>query len=279
VTAAGHYRGGAGTPLVLLHGATGSWRIWRPVLPMLEAAHEVYAPTLPGHRGGRRMPRGPAGPGEIADVLEAQLDEAGIPVAHLAGNSLGGAVALELARRGRASSVVAIAPSGGWRSKRDRERLVLLTRITARVVPGRVSRLLFEVPMLRRTLLRTIAEHGDRVPAEELRELMDDAAGCVVLDDIAAACRRDGLMRTLDSIGCPVRIAWPQHDRTLPYRRYGAPLVARIPGAEVITLPGVGHVPMYDDPELVARSILHVTTAADAAAQNAVQSPRRGATS
>src|SRR5574337_1572460 len=106
------YRAGTGTPLVLLHGALGSWRVWRPVLPYLEPFHEVYAPTLPGHRGGMPLAADQAGFAGFADVLEAQLDEAGLAEVHLAGNSLGAAVALELARRGRARSVVAIAPPG-----------------------------------------------------------------------------------------------------------------------------------------------------------------------
>src|SRR5258708_25380466 len=41
------YTGGAGTPLVLLHGVGGTWRGWRPVLPLLERCHAVFAPPLP----------------------------------------------------------------------------------------------------------------------------------------------------------------------------------------------------------------------------------------
>ena len=52
------YAGGAGTPLVLLHGVGGTWRVWRPVLPLLERWHAVFAPTLPGHCGADRLPAG-----------------------------------------------------------------------------------------------------------------------------------------------------------------------------------------------------------------------------
>jgi NAD(P)-dependent dehydrogenase (short-subunit alcohol dehydrogenase family) len=103
MTGYGTYRAGTGTPLVLLHGAQASWRIWRPVLPYLEPFHEVYAPTLPGHRGGMPIAADQAGFTGFADALEAQLDEAGLPQAHLAGNSLGGAVALELGQKGQAA--------------------------------------------------------------------------------------------------------------------------------------------------------------------------------
>ena len=50
----------------------------------------------------------------LADAVERALDEAGFERAHIAGNSLGGYVALQLAARGRAETVVALAPAGGW---------------------------------------------------------------------------------------------------------------------------------------------------------------------
>jgi|SRR5271166_842036 len=271
MTVADFYRGGSGTPLVLLHGATGSWHVWGPVLGLLEVTHEVYAPTLLGHRGGP-VPDNPPPAffcvADFADAVQRQLVEAGLSTAHLVGNSLGGAVALELARRGHARSVVAIAPYGAWRSRRDLERLILLVRALGRFALNPAVRRLLARPGPRRHLLRVAAEHGDRIPASELRGMLDDILACTVLDGIIAGTRRDGPMEPFEPAGYPVRIAWPQHDRTIPYRRYGAPLLARVPGAEVLVLPGVGHVPMYDDPALVARSILHVTTAVDAAADN-----------
>src|ERR1700760_1478143 len=95
-----------GTPLVLLHGLTGAWPIWRPILPALEAEQRVFAPTLPGHHGATGLPAGrSASIDTLADVLEAQLDAEGIERAHLVGNSLGGWLALTLSRRGRARSV------------------------------------------------------------------------------------------------------------------------------------------------------------------------------
>ena len=90
------FRGGSGSPLVLLHGLTASWRIWRPVLPSLLDHHEVIAPTLAGHRGALPLPdHCPVTVPELANALERQLDELGIESAHIAGNSLGGWLALE----------------------------------------------------------------------------------------------------------------------------------------------------------------------------------------
>ncbi|MGH2849603.1 MAG: alpha/beta fold hydrolase, partial [Solirubrobacteraceae bacterium] len=98
------HRGGAGEPLLCLHGFTDTWRTWELVLPHLERIHDVLAPTLPGHAGGAPVACD-AGADELTDVLERLLDRAGIATAHVVGNSLGGYLALRLAMRGRARSV------------------------------------------------------------------------------------------------------------------------------------------------------------------------------
>src|SRR5690348_1662742 len=102
-----------GEPVVLLHGVTGSESMWGNVVPLLEDDYEVFALTAAGHRGGR-----PVRPGtsvrDLVDDAERSLDELGLDRPHLVGNSLGGWIALELARRGRASSVCALSPAGCW---------------------------------------------------------------------------------------------------------------------------------------------------------------------
>ncbi len=110
------YRAGEGEPLVLLHGFTGTWQHWRPVLGDLVARFEVIAPTLAGHDGGPPFPtHAPFTLTAAADSLERHLDELGVGSAHLVGNSMGGLLAVELAARGRARSVVAFSPGAGWR--------------------------------------------------------------------------------------------------------------------------------------------------------------------
>src|ERR1019366_4918160 len=71
--------------------------------------HDVLAPTLPGHAGGPPLD-GEVTDALIPDAIERAMDEAGFETAHIVGNSLGGYVALQLAARGRADSVVALAP-------------------------------------------------------------------------------------------------------------------------------------------------------------------------
>src|SRR5919197_770163 len=107
------HRGGSGPPLVCLHGFTDTWRTWELVLPMLERHHDVLALTLAGHAGGPPID-GAIGDHVLADAVERALDEAGFERPHIVGNSLGGYVALQLAARGRARTVVALAPAGGW---------------------------------------------------------------------------------------------------------------------------------------------------------------------
>lgn len=257
---AASYRGGAGPPLVLLHGAAATWRAWRPVLAGLEAHHEVFAPTLAGHCGGPPLECPPEQVVvRIVDDAERALDEAGIDTAHLVGNSLGGWVALELARRGRARSVVALSPAGAWEVPRDLNRLLRLFRLGARIGTWRTIQRLAAIGWVRRLVLRTVCERGHLIPAPAAADMFDDMAGCSVLPALLRGAPQAGPIAPFVDVRCPVRIAWAERDRTIPFERYGRPMLAAVPQAELIVMPGVGHVPMYDDPALVVATILDVT--------------------
>lgn len=262
------YTGGTGTPMVLFHGVNGSWRVWRPVLPGLEAQHAVFAPTLVGHRGAPALAPGPCGIGPIADEMEQRLDAAGISRAHLVGNSLGGWLACELAARGRALSVVGLAPAGSWTQPRDLKRVGRMLRMAKRSAGRPSVEKMMARPKLRKALLRPAMNRGDFIPTEDMVGMSADLAACTVLDGLLAGMAATGPlgMQTI-AADCPVRVAWPVKDHTIPYKRYGTPFVAGIPHAELIQLPGVGHVPMYDDPDLVVRTVLEFTSRVDAMAQ------------
>jgi pimeloyl-ACP methyl ester carboxylesterase len=108
-----HHRGGSGAPLVLLHGIGHSWRGWQPMLPLLEQRFDVLAVDMPGFGHSDPFPEAvDSTPEALADAVEDEMARAGFDRAHIAGNSLGGWVSLELARRGRAETVTAISPSG-----------------------------------------------------------------------------------------------------------------------------------------------------------------------
>ncbi|HEY1516735.1 MAG TPA: alpha/beta fold hydrolase, partial [Solirubrobacteraceae bacterium] len=262
------YRGGSGAPLVLLHGINASWRVWRPVLGALEAQHEVLALTLPGHRGGPPLNGfDPVSIKALADGVEDMLDAAGIDTAHLVGNSLGGWLAVELGRRGHARSVVVFSPAGGWRDYGDLRRVIRLLS-TGRAVLERHEQLklegLLRRPRFRRLALRAAMEHGDHIPAGETVDLIEDALGCLAFAGFIAWIQSARpIERWREPAAYPIKIAWPERDRTIPFSRYGRPLLEAIPEAEYVTLGGVGHVPMFDDPPLVARTILEVTRRVD----------------
>ncbi|GAA4737021.1 alpha/beta fold hydrolase [Actinomycetospora chibensis] len=256
------YRGGSGPPLVLLHGASMSWRAWRPVLDELERHHEVFAPTMTGHRGGVPWVDGtPVRVEAIVDAVGAQLDEAGIATAHVAGNSLGGWVALELARRGRAETCTAFSPAGAWRRPFDLRRLIWTFRLGLVLGRPRGLRRLAAHPGARRVLLNRVMEHGERVPEQDVEGFFEDLAGCVVIDELLSGARAGDGLPAFPELPCPVRVAWSERDHILPWRDYGVPMQVALPGADFVRLPRCGHVPMWDDPELVVRSLLQVTQA------------------
>jgi pimeloyl-ACP methyl ester carboxylesterase len=246
-------------PLVLIHGFSATRGVWEPVLDSLERELEVLAVNLAGHVGGPELPADTdVSVGALANAVERDLDAAGLETAHIAGNSLGGWIALELAKRGRARSVVAIAPAGGWESgTRDEKRLrTLFTRnhkLTSRMLP-RVERMVRR-PRLRRLMLRQVAAYGDKIPAAAAARLIHDSVGCAVYFQLMDAIMRDGPPRSFDGIAVPVLLVWGTRDRILPPKRYSERLRTMLPAAEWVELKGLGHMPMSDDPELVARTI------------------------
>jgi pimeloyl-ACP methyl ester carboxylesterase len=256
------YRAGSGEPLLLLHGFTGAWHHWRPVLGELAARYEVFAPTLAGHDGGPPIPPGTAMTfSNSADLLESHMDELGLATAHIVGNSMGGALALEMAKRGRARSVVALAPAGGWnpgdgesqRLARFFARQMRISRATAPRIEMLVKR-----PGMRRVALRDIMRHGELVSPADAAALSVSAVRCAVAADAIAALRMESpelLLRDLDRISCPVRLATPELDRILPPPLHAPRFRREIPDVDALTLAGCGHVPMWDDTALVVRTI------------------------
>lgn len=252
-SAAPFHRGGRGPAVVLLHGLGMSWRAWRPLLEPLGAEHEVFAPTLPGHRGGPPAPPD-ISVASLADRLEAMLDEQGLGAAHLVGNSLGGWLAVELARRGRALSVTAVSPAGAYRHPADQLRVHSLLRTSDLVVRSPLTTAALAPalrhPRVRRTVLRQLLERGDRVPAREAVGILRDAHACRVVPALLRAGRRDR-MAELAEAAYPIRVVWGRRDRIIPYAGHGRPLLERLPTATRVSLPGAGHVPMYDAPVLL----------------------------
>jgi pimeloyl-ACP methyl ester carboxylesterase len=264
---AARYRAGEGEPLVLVHGFTATWRCWLPVFAELVPRFDVFAPTLHGHDGGPPLPPGAVSRtmAEAADHLEILLDEAGIDTAHFAGNSMGGALSLELAKRGRARSVVAISPGGGWQpdDMAEVERIVRWFARTRRLTKMSESRLprVMARPGSRRLAMRDVMTHGELVPPKEAVLLATSSLRCTVTEEIFAALRSgNGHLKDLDQVKAPVLVTWGTKDRILPMAKHGARFRSEIPGVQFRAWPGLGHTPMYDDSGLVASAIADFAT-------------------
>lgn len=250
-------RAGDGEPLVLLHGVLSSERVWTHVVPLLADHHDTVALTLLGHRGGTEPQTTPVGPDDMIDDLERQLDDLGFATAHLAGNSLGGWVAVELARRGRARSLTLLSPGGCWEPDQRVRSLGLLSGIVAatRAAREHLDPLAGD-PEFRRHGLRLNAVHGDRVSPDEFLAIADDVLGCVLADQLAT---EEGHLEPAPDLDVPITVAWAEHDQVFPPADHIPQARSRLPQAELVTLPDVGHVPMFDDPRLVADTILATT--------------------
>jgi len=258
------HRGGDGPPLVLLHGLGLTWRSWLPVLDALQAHHDVVALDLPGFGDSPPLREAPT-PGALADAVARELDVLGLERPVVVGNSLGGWVALELARRGRAQRVVAIAPAG-LETPPERALVIAmneLMRARAKVLAP-LGRLVTAPRPVRALLFGGLRARPGRVPSRE---------GAI---ELRAFGRSPGFQRTLrhtelravadrlEEIRVPVRVVFGTADLLLG--RFTAPrFAALLPDADLVAIPRAGHVPMADDPDLVARTVLEFTAAARAA--------------
>jgi pimeloyl-ACP methyl ester carboxylesterase len=223
----------------------------------------VLAVTFHGHMGGPRLPDDfDHSIAASADLAEAELDLAGLKSVHIAGNSLGGWLAIELARRGRARSVVAIAPGGGWDAGSAQQKRVkgVFSKIRASLhVGGPLAPVLSRFAASRRLALGNIVAHPERLTPQQARMIIEASWRCDAFEGVLGAVEREPPPRPIDGDHCPIRLVWGTHDRVLPMRGYSERWRSILPAAEWFVLKGAGHVPMFDDPEGVARAILEVT--------------------
>jgi pimeloyl-ACP methyl ester carboxylesterase len=256
------HRGGSGSPLVCVHGFTDTWRIWELVLPELERHHDVFAPTLPGHAGGPALER-EVTDDLIPDAIEQAMDDAGFDTAHIAGNSLGGYVSLQLAARGRADSVVALAPAGGW-AKGDesfRQMLVFQLRLQEQLKAAapHVETIVASAEGRRRAtgLLATNYEH---IPSELIAHQTVGAASCKAAAPMIDFALREGYRLEAEKITCPVRVVWGTADKLLPWPSAAARFRNDwLPHADWVELDGIGHCPQLDVPLETAQLIVGFT--------------------
>ena len=254
-------RTGTGPTLLLLHGIGSARQDWATLLPHLTPDFDVLAVDLPGH--GESLPvEGRPTVGALADALEADLDARGLGAVHVFGNSLGGRLALELARRGRARSVVAVAPSG---SNVLPERLYQLAFMATARLTARALRPVLPA-LARRRAPRTLLLAGLRAQPwkatqDEVLALRAGFGGSpdfwqqllwALLLDVPFGVRE---------IRCPVTLAQGLLDPVAPMQtpRYAA----LVQGSTLALLPWSGHAPHSDQPALLARLVRETAAAGE----------------
>jgi pimeloyl-ACP methyl ester carboxylesterase len=249
-------RVGTGEPLLLLHGIGHHRQAWDPVVDILATERDVIAVDLPGFGESPALPDGLAHDlPTLNSTLGALFEKLELGRPHVAGNSLGGLLALELGREKLVRSVTALSPAGFWTQAERRYAfgVLMAMRQAARSMPLPLVERLSTTAAGRTVLTSTIyARPGRRSPEAVVAETLALAHA----EGFAPTLRAGTAVRFTDDIpGLPVTVAWGTRDRLL-VRRQGIRAKQLIPHARLVRLPGCGHVPMNDDPALVARVIL-----------------------
>lgn len=252
-------RRGTGEPLVLFHGIGHRWQAWQPVMDQLAGYHEVIAVDLPGFGGSPVPPGGmPRDMRGVVDGVAGLFAAEGLRRPHVAGNSLGGAIALELAAAGLVRSATAFSPAGFTTEAERRRALVVLRAMRATTyLPAPLLRASLRVPAVRAASFGRLVAHPSRIDAATA---LGDAIAMRRGRGFAAVARAARAYRFEGRPTVPVTVGWGDRDRIL--RPHQADRARRqLPDARHVPMPGCGHVPMSDDPDLVAGLILQTTGA------------------
>jgi pimeloyl-ACP methyl ester carboxylesterase len=253
-----HSRRGSGPPLIVIQQLDPA-AFWAPVIDALAGDFELVAVDLPGF-GDSPPLEGPPSVAALTEAVAAWIPAAGLTGAPVVGNSLGGAVAIELAKRGAVSGAVAISPVGFWT---EREAAKVLRALRA---GGAFARAVASRPgLITRTRPGRTMAFGQLVarPAEMPEPTARAALRSMATSPGFEATRRELLSYRLEGPEptVPVTIAWAAKDRmTPPHQAERARDL--LPGARIITLDGCGHAAMVDDPALVARVVREATATA-----------------
>lgn len=246
-------RRGSGEPLVLIHGIGHHWMAWEPVFDLLAERHDVIAVDLPGFGRSPVPANNHDMPSAVAALAEFFAD-LGLDRPHVAGNSLGGAIALELGAAGLARSVTALSPAGFATPAQVRRALLVLRghRFGA-FTPTPVLKAFYRTRFGKAFSFGWLVSRPSALSAE--RALADTLAlrGGKGFKRVARHGPRYAFAGR--SLGVPVTVAWGTRDRILlPVQAIRAREL--LPEARHVALDGCGHVPMSDDPDLVARVLL-----------------------
>jgi pimeloyl-ACP methyl ester carboxylesterase len=231
--------------------------MWSPVIEPLAAHHEVIAVDMPGFGRSPMLPAGTApSAANLADAVMDFYDSLAIGTEPaVAGISMGGWVAIECGRSGRARAAIGLCSAGFWREPLGPRQgpARSLARLLSPLAP-----LLVRSERFRRAVLSGQMRHPERLsPAEALA--MIRAYAHAPGYEGANAQMRANVVADVSEIAAPLTLAWAEHDTSV--RR--SPLRALPASVRQPLLEGCGHIPTWDDPELVSRVILEGARAGD----------------
>lgn len=257
-----HDRAGAGEPVVLIHGIGHRRGAWQPVFDRLAEQYDVIALDLAGFGESRGYPDGtPYTMDNACADLEANFAAWGIEQPHVVGNSLGGAIALELGARDLVSTVTAISPAGFFGPLDRFQALVPLTLMwVGSHGPRPLLRALATTDLGRRIIGAPLYAHPERATAEATYAdtlAMRGASGFLATVRAGLTYRFEG------AVSVPTTVLWGTKDRLLPYRQARTAQL-RLPDARHVPLRDCGHVPMIDDPERIVEVIRETVGSASA---------------
>ncbi|CDO87244.1 hydrolase, alpha/beta fold family protein, putative [Mycobacterium triplex] len=252
---------GSGEPVLLLHPFLMSQMVWDDVSRRLAdtGRYEVFAPTMAGHNGGPYAGTWLLSSAVLADHVERQLDGLGWDTAHIVGNSLGGWVAFELERRGRARSVTGLAAAGGW-TRWSPVKFEVIGKFVAGMPILALARVFgqraLQLPFSRRLASLPLSGSPDGISERQLSGIVDDAAHCpAYFQLLAKSLLGPGLME-LAQTAVPAHVVLCEKDRVVPPSRFSRHFTDFLPaGTKVTRLDGVGHVPMFEAPDRVTEVI------------------------
>lgn len=251
---------GSGEPILLLHPFLLSQSVWKYVAPQLAQTgrYEVFAPTMAGHHGGAHAPM-LLDVATLADDIERRLDDLGWGTAHIVGNSLGGWVAFELERRGRARTLTGIAPAGGW-SRFTPVKYEIIAKFMAALpvvlATAALRQQVLKLPLSEQISYLAVSATPEALNDSDRHDLIEDLAHCPAYFKLMLkALTTAGLMEIRNS-RTPTQLVICEKDRVLPAPRFTRHFTANLaPDAVVTTLKGVGHVPMFEAPDTITRVI------------------------
>ena len=253
-----HYRAGTGEPLVLIHGIGSQWQVWEPLFEHLTPHRDVIAVDLPGFGDSPVLANGDRPtPPRFAEAVIDLMDDLGVERPVVGGNSLGGWVALEIARRGRARAAAPISPAGfglpretAWAKRRLTVERAFAKSQRDRAVP------LIRNPATRTPLFAGMIARPWVIPADEAVGMYQNLGDCPGFDATNVALH-ENTFSAGHEITVPVTIMWGTRDYLLLPRQ--GPRAQRVlPNARLIRLKGAGHVPTYDAPAEIARLLLEI---------------------